>query len=98
MKIATITEVKNKLSSFIDRVRSGETILIVDRGRPVARLEPAVAIDEDADARLARLQRAGIVRVARRRGRPSLLDQPPPRPRPGTSIVDELIAERRTGR
>ena len=98
MKIATITEAKNKLSALLDRVRAGETILIVDRGRPVARLEPAVALDERSDGRLARLERAGLVRVGGRRGRASLLDGRPPRTRTGVNVVDALVAERRTGR
>ena len=39
MKTATIPEAKNRLSALIDRVRHGETVIITDRGRPVARLE-----------------------------------------------------------
>ena len=42
MKKATITEAKNQLSALIDRVRHGETIVITDRGRPVARLVSAL--------------------------------------------------------
>jgi len=98
MRIASITEVKNKLSAFIDRVRAGESILIVERGRPVARLEPPVSIDEDPDGRLARLQRAGLVRVATRRGPVSLLLKPPPRMRRRVDAVQALIDERRDGR
>ena len=40
MKKASITEAKNNLSALIDRVKGGSPVLIVDRGRPVARLEP----------------------------------------------------------
>ncbi len=35
-----IRELKNSLSHYIDRVRKGETIVITDRGRPVARIHP----------------------------------------------------------
>ena len=98
MKVATITEVKNKLSAFIDRVRAGESILIVDRGRPVARLEPVASIDEDADGRLARLERAGIIRRGERRGPDPLLLKPPPRLRRPADVVKALIEERREGR
>ena len=38
MKKASITEAKNNLSALIDRVKAGASVLIVDRGRPVARL------------------------------------------------------------
>lgn len=62
MNTATITEAKNRLSALIDRVRSGESILILDRGVPVARLEPVAAFP-DSTGRLRRLERAGVIRV-----------------------------------
>ena len=37
MKIASITEAKNNLSALIDGLKGGSPVLIVDRGRPVAR-------------------------------------------------------------
>jgi len=95
MTVATITELKNRLSSYIDRVRAGERILIVDRGIPVARLEPAVA-PEDDDARLLRLVRKGIVTLGKGRIPDEILDQPPPRTR--RSVVEALLEERREGR
>ena len=39
MKKASISEAKNQLSALIDSVKAGGAVLIVDRGRPVARLE-----------------------------------------------------------
>ena len=98
MKVVTVTEAKNGLSALIDVVQSGETVLIVDRGRPVARLDTAVSADvEDPGGRLARLQRAGVVRAATsaplgaraRRG---------PRPKGGASALEALLDERRGGR
>lgn len=74
---ATISELKNGLSAYLRRVRSGETVLVLDRKAPVARLVPAgfgakereehalyetETVREPADeAKLARLERAGIV-------------------------------------
>ena len=41
-------EAKNKLSALLDRVEQGEEITITRRGKPVARLVPAVgAFDHD---------------------------------------------------
>src|SRR5262249_10718827 len=63
MKKSTITQAKNQLSALIDRVRHGETIVITDRGRPVARLVPAWShAVEDPEGRLARLERHGGLR------------------------------------
>jgi len=95
MKKATITEAKNQLSSLIDRVRHGETIVITDRGRPVARLVSALTdTGEDSDGRLARLERKGGIRLA---------DSPPPRikkltGKKASGALDALLKERREGR
>ena len=97
MKIASITETKAKLSALLDLVRQGETVTIVDRGRPVARLVPAVGPDAgDDEARLRRLERAGLVRRGGG-GPPSALLLSPP-PRAGASVVEALLEERREGR
>ena len=97
MKTATVTDAKNHLSSLIDQVRAGESITILDRGTPVARLEPVVS-DEGQDGRVRRLVRAGIVRPATRTGLVEILAGLPPAPRPAKSVVDALLEERRTGR
>jgi prevent-host-death family protein len=63
MTTASISETKAKLSALLDLVRAGETVTITDRGKPVARIVPAVGSDAgDDEARLARLERAGLIR------------------------------------
>jgi prevent-host-death family protein len=99
MKIASITEAKNSLSALIDSLKAGSPVLIVDRGRPVARLEPVAGGTEDAhDGRLSRLLRDGVIRPRRREPPQGLFDSDPPRPRAGASGVDALIEERREDR
>lgn len=97
MGTTTITEAKNKLSALIDRVQAGESITILERGRPVARLEPIVE-QEDPTGRLARLERAGIIK--RGTGAPplELMRTPGPKLKSGYSLVDAVIEERRSGR
>ncbi|HZJ49988.1 MAG TPA: type II toxin-antitoxin system prevent-host-death family antitoxin [Actinomycetota bacterium] len=97
MKVATITEVKNGLSALIDYVRSGETVLIVERGRPVARLEPALSSDDDEfKGRLERLQRQGILRAGS--GEPVELIVATDPPTGEESVLAALLEERREGR
>lgn len=98
MLVATITEVKNTLSALIDRVRGGESVLIVDRGIPVARLESAVGSDLDRDGKIARLERAGTIRAASQPPASELLAERPPQMRRGASAVAALRDERRSGR
>jgi prevent-host-death family protein len=98
MLVATITEAKNGLSALIDHVRGGESVLIVDRGIPVARLESAVSAGADPQGRIARLERAGAVRPARRPPATEVLSTTPPSARPGASAVAALLEDRRAGR
>jgi len=96
MKRASITDAKNRLSALIDRVRHGDTIVIEDRGVPVARLESVTTAGGDAsDGRLARLEREGLVRRA---VAPPPKLPPPPRPERPARPSELVIAERRGDR
>jgi prevent-host-death family protein len=99
MKKASITEAKNRLSALIDGLKGGSPVLIVDRGRPVARLEPVTGVRGGVGRdRLSQLIRDGIVRPGRIPLTRSLLGAQPPRPKDGISAVAVLITERREGR
>jgi prevent-host-death family protein len=96
--VATVTEAKNRLSALIDHVRGGESVLIVDRGTPVARLESAVGADTDPEGRIARLHRAGALRPARKPPAAAVLTSSPLHSAHGASAVSALLDERRSGR
>jgi prevent-host-death family protein len=99
MKKASVTEVKNNLSALIDGLKNGSPVLIVDRGRPVARLEPVTTGGrEDDDGRLAGLVRDGIVRPPRTAVPKALYANQPPRAKSGVSGVRALLDDRRSGR
>lgn len=97
MKTATITEAKSRLSALIDRVRAGESVVLLDRGTPVARLEP-IAARPDPSGRLLRLERVGILRVGGAPPPIDLLRSPGPSVAGGGSVVATLLDERRSGR
>ena len=98
METASISQVKNRLSSYVDWVRAGEQILVTDRGVVVARLEPPGLGPADPSGRLERLERAGLVRVGRAAPPLDLLRRPAPRPGGGVSVVEVMLEERRSGR
>ena len=101
MKRATISEAKNSLSALVDRVRAGESVLLVDRVTPVARLVPVVSRGPDGvgeEARLRRLERAGLLRRGTGRLPAGFLRRPPVRPSGGASAVAALLSERRDAR
>ncbi len=96
MRTVSISELKAKLSQYIDAVRSGHEVIVTDRGTPVARLLGVVGA-RGADARLKDLVRTGRIRPPLRRGRVDLdrLDLPAD---PDGRGLQALLEERRGGR
>jgi antitoxin (DNA-binding transcriptional repressor) of toxin-antitoxin stability system len=64
MQNVTISELKNRLSHYLRLVRRRETVLIRDRDRVIARIEPAGGAGPSVDDEewLARLEQRGIAR------------------------------------
>lgn len=94
MEQATISELKNQLSAYLKRVVAGSAVLILDRNRPIAKIERVVEADHP-EGRLERLARAGLLR----RGTAKLEVQTLVPPiGAGANVVDALIEERRNGR
>ena len=96
---ATISEVKNGLSAYLRRVSSGESVLVLDRRTPVARIVPVGraleharhADDADEEARIERLERAGVLSRRSFEGPLDVLGQPFRR---GAGILEALLDER----
>jgi len=88
VKTAAVTDLKNRLSHYLRLVARGESVTILDRGRPVARLLRI----EDSDADLDALVAAGLARPPLR-GLPKdfLLRK---LPRPKASVQSALIEDR----
>jgi prevent-host-death family protein len=61
-------ELKTRLGTYLERVRRGETILVTDRGEPVAELRPVEATDDPVEAALRRMAADGLVTRPTRRG------------------------------
>src|ERR1051326_133442 len=99
MEKTTISQLKARLSAYLRKVRAGQTILILDRDEPVARLERVVSGSAEraaGDDRLVRLERAGLLRRATRRL--SLARLRAAAPKPKTSVVGARVEDRRRGR
>jgi antitoxin (DNA-binding transcriptional repressor) of toxin-antitoxin stability system len=98
MKYAKIGELRDGLSRYLDAVREGSEVLVLDRDRPVARIVPAggalPAPGGDA-ARLLDLERRGLLR--RGKGRyPAVLKRGQPVKVRG-SVLADLRTERESG-
>jgi len=67
MQTVGIKDLKNKLSSYIHLTKSGQTIIITQRGRPVALLRPVdvekLDLDKSVEERLGLLAKKGLIRM-----------------------------------
>jgi len=95
MEKVTISELKNRLSAYLKKVRAGQSVLILDRDLPVARLE-RVEGSARGDDRLTRLERAGLLR--RSRHAPRVKELRAPAPKSARSVTQALLDERRESR
>ena len=61
MRSVGARELKNRLGTYLRQVREGATILVTDRGRPVAELRPLAPAEGSERAALARLAADGLL-------------------------------------
>jgi antitoxin (DNA-binding transcriptional repressor) of toxin-antitoxin stability system len=91
MQKTNISNLKNRLSSYLRKVQAGETILVVDRNRPIARIE-RVGGSAGQDERLVRLEAAGLIRRAAAPLPRKMLSEKLPQAR--ASVLEALLADR----
>ncbi|MEX2554226.1 MAG: type II toxin-antitoxin system prevent-host-death family antitoxin [Actinomycetota bacterium] len=82
-----IRELKNGLSRYLKRVQKGESVVVTQHGRPVARIVP-VGVSEH----LEQLMSDARVTWSGRRFRPP---SNAPRPKPGHPVSDYVGEDRR---
>lgn len=59
-------ELKTRLGKYLNRVRRGETVLVTDRGEPVAELRPVQNAANPKDAALRKLAALGVLTLPTR--------------------------------
>lgn len=62
MKTATVSKLKASLSAYLRRVKAGEEVLVIERGRPIAKLIPATGVETLSDY-LRALEKQGLVKI-----------------------------------
>jgi len=96
MKTAAVSELKSRLSQYLDRVKAGEEVLITDPGTPIARLSPISPLKSRRGA-MAGPERRGLINLGS--GKISKTYWGIPRPKdPGRSVLKALLEEREKGR
>ena len=95
MERVSISRVKDQLSAYLRKVRVGQTVLITDRGRPIAKI---VGLDprSDPQGRRERLIAKGVLKPATL---PPAADHEAPLDLgPDARVLEALLEERRDGR
>ena len=84
-----IRELKSTLSECVREVRAGRTIVVTDRGQPVARIIPeAVSLRQRVEA----LRKAGAIAWSGRRLKPA---KPAGKVRDGKTVADLVVENRK---
>lgn len=86
MRTAAVTDLKNRLSHYLRLVARGETITVLDRGKPVAQITPP----GDATSEIEALARAGLARLPLRKPARDLWTRTPPRSKAPVSEALQL--------
>ena len=68
MSTVGVKELKNRLTYYLRRTKQGEEVIITERGKPIALIQPMQSVERVAslDARLARLATQGLVTLPTR--------------------------------
>jgi len=77
MKRIAVTDLKNRLSEYLRLVKRGETIEILERSVPIARIEALPPAASSGKDRLARLVQEGVVQSPRKKRDLRFLQAPP---------------------
>jgi prevent-host-death family protein len=96
MKNARISELRDKLSEYLARVREGETVIVYDRDTPIARIEPIASAPGSRPQWIREAERRRIVTPPKIRDGARLPD--PVKPKKPVGLLEALLEERRTGR
>jgi prevent-host-death family protein len=92
----SVSELKAKLSEHLRRVKSGEQVVVTERGRAVAVISPPPRSDE-LDPDVVELVDAGLMRLGRGSVSPRFWELPMGRD-PNDAALKALLRERAEGR
>jgi antitoxin (DNA-binding transcriptional repressor) of toxin-antitoxin stability system len=98
MSVVKVSELKNRLSHYLRLVKRGETVLVCDRDRVIARLSPAgdpSMHETDESQWLDDLEQHGVLQRSTDKLPRAFLSR---RPKAKPDLVAALLKERQSGR
>jgi len=94
MRTASVTETKKSLSEYLSIIKkTGEDILITERGKVIAKITPVRRGDTSEYTRIGQLELAGLIKVGNGHIPEGFWDTPAPSAR-ASLAVEALIEER----
>ena len=96
MKTAPVSELKARLSEYLNQVKSGMEVLITDRGKPVARLVP-ISRSKNLKESLVSMEKQGLIKLGSGKLSKDFwrMDRPDD---PQGLVLKALLEEREAGR
>lgn len=96
MKRAAVSTLKATLSACLAKVKAGGEVLVIERGKPIAKLVPLSKVNRENDT-LRDLARAGLIRVGTGKLPTKFWKLPRPKD-PKSRGLKALLADRSKGR
>jgi len=96
MKIVPISELKARLSDYLNQVKSGTEVLVTDRGKPVARIIPISGKKRPRQS-FAKIEREGLLKLGTGKLPQNFWTMPRGQDPQGL-VLKALIQERENGR
>jgi prevent-host-death family protein len=97
MKSAAVSTLKATLSACLAKVKAGEEVIVMERGKPIAKLVPLPRHGEIGSAHLQDLARSGLARLGTGKLPTGFWKMRRPQDRRGQA-VKALLSERAEGR
>jgi prevent-host-death family protein len=96
MKTTAISELKAHLSEYLNQVKSGDEVLVTDRGKPVARIVPIFSKTRSRDS-FSMMEKEGLIKLGSGK-LPKDFWSMPRAEDPHGLVLKALLEERENGR
>jgi len=97
MKCTPVSELKATLSEHLARVKAGEEVIVLERGKPIAKIVPLPREASATSPHLTELARVGLARIGSGKLPPGFWKMPRPKDRQGATRK-ALLQERAEAR
>lgn len=95
MKTVTVSKLKASLSEYLRQVKAGEEVLVTERGRPIAKLAPAVS-SHTLPEHLVEMEKQGLIKLGAEKLPKGFWEMPRPKDPKGL-VVKAVMREREEG-